>query len=302
MDGVLVVDKPAGMGSTDVVRAVRRAAGQRRVGHTGTLDPDATGVLVVCLGRATRLVRFLQAGHKTYRAEIVLGIETTTQDTSGETVRERSAAAVTEEQLCEAMTAFVGEIDQVPPMVSAVKVDGERLYERARRGETIERESRRVTVHDLVLESFEPGDRARASLLVTCSSGTYVRTIAHDLGRELGPGAALARLRRVANGAFTVDEAHTLEEIERAATEGGLDALTLTMREAVRGMPFVAVDRDGARAVATGRSLPATGIDGPFAVVLEEDGRLLAMFADRDAEARPEAVFVQPTDLVEGGR
>lgn len=301
MDGVLVVDKPAGMGSTDVVRVVRRAAGQRRVGHTGTLDPNATGVLVVCLGRATRLVRFLQAGRKTYRAEIVLGIETTTQDTSGETVRERSAAAVTERQLCDAMTAFVGEIDQVPPMVSAVKVDGERLYERARRGETVEREPRRVTVHDLVLESFEPGARARAGLLVTCSSGTYVRTIAHDLGRELGPGAALAELRRVANGAFTVDDAHTLEEVERAADEGRLDALTLTLREAVRGMPIVTVDRGAARAVATGRSLPAAGVDGPFAVVLDDD-RLLAIFADRDGDARPEAVFVQPPDLEEGER
>jgi tRNA pseudouridine55 synthase len=296
MDGVLVVDKPAGIGSTDVVRTVRRAARMRKVGHTGTLDPDATGVLVVCLGRATRLVRFLQSGRKTYRAEILLGIETTTQDTSGETVATRSAEEVDEGLFCTALGRFVGGIRQIPPMVSAVKVDGERLYERARRGEVVEREARDVTVHDLVLESFTPGERAHASVLVTCSAGTYVRTLAHDLGALLGCGAALAGLRRLANGTFTVDDAHALDEVERRGGEGTLEEITLSLREAVRHLPTVTVDEEEAQRVATGRALPAVGGSGPYAVVGPGD-RLLAIYQDEGDAGRPEAVFVQPADL-----
>lgn len=299
MDGVLVVDKPAGIGSTDVVRVVRRAAGQKRVGHTGTLDPAATGVLVVCLGRATRLVRFLQAGRKTYLAEMVLGVETTSQDADGEVVAERSAAGVTEERFCEVLTSYVGTIEQVPPMVSAVKVDGERLYEKARRGEEVEREPRRVEIDEIVLESFEPagedGDRAHASFLVTCSGGTYVRTLAHDIGADLGCGGSLTGLRRLANGTFTIEDAVSLEDVEERGRDGTLDDVLLSKREALRGMPAVDVDAAQAADVATGRSLPTQELAGPFAVV--RAGRLLAVYADRDGQARPEAVFVQPDDL-----
>lgn len=303
MDGVLVIDKPAAFGSTDVVRVVRRAAGMRKVGHTGTLDPDATGVLVVCLGRATRLVRFLQEGRKTYQAEVVLGIETTTQDTSGDTVATRSASDVDEERFCAALGGFLGEISQVPPMVSAVKVDGERLYERARRGEVVDRPARDVVVHDLVVERFRPGERARATLLVTCSSGTYVRTLAHDLGAALGCGGALAELRRLANEPFTVDQAHPLEEVERLGEEGRLGEIVLSMREAVRHLPSRPVDASEARTVATGGSLPARGIEGTHAIVHDEgsgEERLLAIFREDGDRAVPEAVFVQPADLTGG--
>ncbi|MDP9021352.1 MAG: tRNA pseudouridine(55) synthase TruB [Actinomycetota bacterium] len=298
-DGVLVVDKPAGMGSTDVVRVLRRVTRQRRVGHTGTLDPDATGVLVVCLGRATRLVRFLQEGRKTYLAQVTFGVETTTQDASGQVVAERSAHAVTEGRLRQALTGFIGDIPQVPPMVSAVKVGGERLYDKARRGEVVRREPRTVTIHDIVVESFEAGERAHASLLVTCSSGTYIRTLAHDLGGALGCGASLAGLRRLTNGAFTVHDAHTLADIEGAAEHGELRRLVLTMAEAVRGLPSVEVDAETARAVATGRRLPATGLPGPIALVHRVGGEptLVGIYADDDGHARAEAVFVQPSDL-----
>ncbi len=304
LDGVLVIDKPSGLGSTAVVRVVRRAAAQRRVGHTGTLDPDATGVLVVCLGRATRLVRFLQAGRKTYLADVVLGVETTTQDASGEVVAERSAAHVSERTLCETLARFVGDLHQVPPMVSAVKVGGERLYAKARRGEEIEREPRRVIVHELLLESFTPAawpdhsDRAYASLLVTCSAGTYIRTLAHDLGAELGCGASLTALRRLANGPFTVDEAHPLDEVQKRGEEATLAEIVLPLREAARGLPAVEVDLAQAREVAVGRSLPGQGIHGPFAVVCEAD--LLAIYADRGGQARPEAVFAQPDQFPSG--
>ncbi|MGH3442481.1 MAG: tRNA pseudouridine(55) synthase TruB [Nitriliruptorales bacterium] len=299
MDGVLVIDKPAGVGSTDVVRVLRRVARMRKVGHTGTLDPEATGVLVVCLGRATRLVRFLQEGRKVYRAEMVLGRTTTTQDAAGEVVEERSAAGVDEGRLCEVLGTFVGRIQQVPPMVSAVKVGGERLYEKARRGETVEREPRDVEIHDLVLESFEPGELARVRFDVTCSSGTYVRTLAHDIGERLGCGASLSALRRLGNGGFTIDDAVTLEELEERGERNTLDEVVLSLREAVADLPSVAVDADDAYAVATGRPLPATGEEGPVAVV--RAGDLLAIYADRDGAARPEAVFVQPSQLAGAG-
>lgn len=298
MDGVLVIDKPAGMGSTDVVRVVRRAAGMKKVGHTGTLDPDATGVLVVCLGRATRLVRFLQAGRKTYEARMVLGVTTTTQDTSGEVVEERSAAYVDESAFCETAARFVGDLAQVPPMVSAVKVGGERLYEAARRGEDVEREARDVTVHELVVDSFEPGDRATASFLVTCSAGTYVRTIAHDIGEQLGCGGALSDLRRVANGPFTVDEAVTLDEVERRGREGGLEEVALDLLEALRALPRVVVDDERAQDAVNGRRLPASGADGPYAVT--HGPRLLGIYEDDGEVARAQAVFTRPEELEEG--
>ncbi|MFN2556688.1 MAG: tRNA pseudouridine(55) synthase TruB [Nitriliruptorales bacterium] len=295
LNGVLVIDKPAGWGSTDVVRIVRHAAGQRRVGHTGTLDPDATGVLVVCLGRATRLVRFLQTGRKTYLASLALGIETTTQDVSGQVVAQHSASHVDERVLCQVLTSFVGDIEQVPPMMSAVKVGGERLYDLARRGEQVERRPRRVTVHEIVLDAFTAGERAEVTFLVTCSSGTYVRTLCHDIGQALGCGGTLTALRRLANGPFTVDDAHALEEVATRGEDGSLAAILLSPRDAVRGLPTLEASPEQARAVAVGRSLPARGVEGPFAVVTGE--RLLAVYADKGGGARPEAVLVQPEDL-----
>ncbi|MDP8960834.1 MAG: tRNA pseudouridine(55) synthase TruB [Actinomycetota bacterium] len=277
------------------MRVVRRAAGQRRVGHTGTLDPDATGVLVVCLGRATRLVRFLQVGRKTYLAQMVLGVETTTQDASGQVVAERSAAHVDEHALCGTLTSFIGEIEQIPPMVSAVKVGGRRLYDLARRGQHVERPPRLVTVHEIVLDSFAAGERGKVTFLVTCSSGTYVRTLAHDIGRALGCGATLTGLRRVANGLFTVDDAHPLDEVVARGEDGTLRAVLLSPREAVRGLPTFEATPEQARAVAVGRTLPARGVEGPFAVVTGE--RLLAVYADQDGGAQPEAVLVQPEEL-----
>ena len=213
-EGVLVVDKPAGMTSHDVVARVRRIAGTRRVGHTGTLDPAATGVLVLCLGRATRLVTALQAGTKTYAAVARLGVTTSSEDLDGEVLTTVSAAHLDESAVCAALGEFQGAIDQVPPMVSAIRIDGERLHERARRGEVVERPPRRVTIESIVLDRFHPGEAADVAFLVACSAGTYVRSIARDLGERLGVGGALASLRRVANGPFTQTEAVTLETLE----------------------------------------------------------------------------------------
>lgn len=308
-DAVLLVDKPAGMTSHDVVQVVRRASGQSRVGHTGTLDPAATGVLVVCLGRATKLVRFLQqAGTKTYDAQMVLGVVTDSQDADGRTVATTRAGHVDERTFCEVLTRFQGTIDQIPPMVSAVKVDGERLHAKARRGEEVEREARTVTVHALILDRYDTTtdpDHPRARFLVTCSAGTYVRTLAHDVGASLEVGGSLTALRRVANGPFTEDEAHPLAAIEAAGREGRFDDLVVDPVDALlRTLPEVTLeDAALARRLTQGGALPAEhlapvrdgGHDGPVAVRFE--GLLVGVYDGGGASVRPELVWSQPADI-----
>lgn len=302
-DGVVVVDKPAGMTSHDVVARVRRSLGGRRrrgrgakVGHVGTLDPDATGVLVVCVGRATRLASYLQTSRKTYEARLQLGVTTTTLDASGEVVARADASEVDEDALRDALGRFRGEIDQIPPMVSAVRVGGERLHAKARRGEEVERAPRPVTVYDIVLEGFSPGPRASADVRVVCSPGTYIRTLAADVGDRLGVGGHLGRLRRLRSGSFTVEDAVAVEQVEDLASQGRLGEILLPMREAVADYPSVTVGPgDGAKLV-NGQPLAATGQEGPVAVVTG-DGTLVAMVADRDGAARPLAVLASREDL-----
>lgn len=276
MDGLLVVDKPAGVTSHDVVDSIRRRLEVRRVGHAGTLDPGATGVLVLGVGRATRLLQFLEGEDKEYVTEVVLGMETATQDAEGEVVSEADASGIDREAVGSALGAFRGEIEQVPPMVSAIKVGGEALYRKARRGEEVPREPRRVVIHELVLDAFAPGPRARATLRVRCSKGTYVRTLAHDLGRALGVGGHVASLRRLAVGPFTEADAVPLDALSAEDL--------LPMAEAVAAYPRRVVDERDARALAQGRPLQAAGIVGAYAVVGPEG--LVAMVEDRDGEAR----------------
>ncbi|MEX2550111.1 MAG: tRNA pseudouridine(55) synthase TruB [Nitriliruptoraceae bacterium] len=302
-DAVLVVDKPAGPTSHDVVAAVRRVIGHSRVGHTGTLDPAATGVLVLGLGRATKLVRFLQAGTKTYAARIHLGVETDTQDAEGVVLATTDASHLDERTVCEVLTRFQGEFEQVPPMVSALKVDGERLHAKARRGEEVERAARRVRVDSLVLDAFTAGEVTEVSVLLTCSAGTYVRTIAHDVGAVLGVGGSLASLRRIANGPFVVDEAHTLDEVVGAGQEG-VPALSLDVVSAIERVLEVehVTDEDLARRVTQGRSAPALGRDRPVALIrpasAERPPQLLAIVADDGAgRSRPELVWTRPEEL-----
>ena len=295
--GVLVVDKPAGMTSHDVVAVVRRAAGTRRVGHTGTLDPDATGVLVCCVGKATRLVQYLQDSPKTYQATMVLGLATSTQDAAGEPVFEADASHIDEPAFCAVLGRFHGDIEQVPPMVSALKVDGERLHEKARRGEVVEREPRPVTVHDLVLEEFRAGERAYASFLVTVSPGTYVRTLAHDIGEALGVGGSLTSLRRLANGGFTSDTAVPLDDVEAAGEQGNVEKLLLSPREALRAYPTVEVDRDQVERLVHGAWLPEQGLSGIYAAA--HGDRLVGIYRDEDGDGRPQVVLLRPDELAE---
>lgn len=296
------MDKPAGVTSHDVVDVVRRAVGHQRVGHTGTLDPAATGVLVLCLGRATKLVRFLQAGRKTYAAEVRLGVATTSQDADGEVLATTDASHLDERTVCEALMRFQGTYQQLPPMVSAVKVGGQRLHEAARRGEDVERESREITVDSIVLDGYEAGEHPRLSFLVTCSPGTYVRTLAHDLGELLGVGGSLAGLRRLANGPFVIDEAYDLETVTAAGERGETPQLLIDPAAAVRrALPSVEVtDATLLRRLTQGARLDAQGSAGPVAVFAPAaDGeQLIGVYTDRDGgQAAPELVWTRPEEL-----
>lgn len=266
--GLVLVDKPQGLTSHDVVGRARRALGVRRVGHSGTLDPMATGLLVLGVGWATRLMRFTDAAAKTYDAEVTLGVETDTWDAEGEVV---ATAAVTAGagDVSDALGAFVGDIEQVPPMYAAIKVGGEKLYDKARRGEEIAREPRAVTVHAVDLTDVG-GDRIRFT--VTCSAGTYVRSIAHDLGVALGCGAHLSGLRRTAIGPHVVADAVTPDELD-----SGGRALIRPPLELVAHLSRVEVDADGAARVSSGQRLDAVG-DGLVAIVRADGGALVAVY------------------------
>jgi tRNA pseudouridine55 synthase len=291
---LVVVDKPAAWTSHDVVAKLRKVYRQRRVGHAGTLDPDATGVLLVGLGRATRLLRFLQETVKGYQATIVFGVSTTTLDASGEVV-DRRPMPIDQADIEAVVPAFLGEIEQLPPMVSAVKVGGRRLHELARRGEEVERAPRRVRVDRIDVEAFEAGPYPAATVLVECSSGTYVRSLAADMGARLGGVAHLGELRRLHIGSFTLDEARTLADIEKDP-----DAAVLTPAVAMRDLEQVSIDAEQARAVAHGVTFPAAVFaganagPGPFAV-LGPDGDLLAVYERRRAAVKP-AVVLAPVE------
>jgi tRNA pseudouridine55 synthase len=290
IDGVLVCDKPAGMTSHDVVARVRRLAGQRRVGHGGTLDPPATGVLVVALGRATRLLPYLPMEPKRYLAVIAFGAETDTLDAAGTVVAEADAAEVDGPALERALAGFLGVQEQVPPMVSAVKVGGERLYAKARRGETVERKPREVTIHALELRELAGGERPVATVVVTCSGGTYVRALAADLGRALGTLAHLASLRRTAAGSFGEADAHPLDELQALADGGRLGEVVIDPATALAPLGVRPVSAREAIALASGQTLGPTGRDGPVAAV-GPDGHLVAVIQDGEGVARSRVVL-----------
>ena len=223
LDGVLVIDKPSGPTSFDVVRQVRRVLGTRRVGHGGTLDPLATGVLPICLGEATKLAQFLLDADKEYEATLCFGVETDTYDAAGAVTERRSAAGLTAAAVESALAAFRGSIQQVPPRFSALKLRGRPLYAYARAGEEVEIAPRAVVIHEIALERWV--DATEVAVSVRCSKGTYIRSLAFDLGRALGPGAHLTALRRTRSGPFRIDESHPLGEIETAPLIGLSEAL-----------------------------------------------------------------------------
>lgn len=274
-DGLVVVDKPAGWTSHDVVAKSRGLLGTRKVGHAGTLDPDATGVLLLGIGRATKLLRYLSPLGKAYVGEVVLGTETSTLDAAGEVTATHDMAGIGLAEVRAAAEAFVGPIQQIPPMVSAVKVDGKRLHELARQGIEVERAARPVTVHSLEVSAGPPGEDGVFTIEVSCSSGTYIRTLAADLGHALGGGAHLRNLRRTAVGPYTLADAVALERVSPEVVR--------PMVEAVRALDPVVVDPTVAEAVSFGKVLERSVLgvdaagDGPWAV-LDEGEKLLAVY------------------------
>ena len=284
--GLVVVDKEAGWTSHDVVARCRRVFGQRRVGHAGTLDPDATGVLLVGLGRVTRLLRFLTALPKTYVTDIVLGVATSTLDASGDVVGTYDMGGVGPEAVQQAAAGLTGEIEQVPPMVSAVKVGGRRLHELARQGVEVERPPRTVTVYSFDTEP-DPARPGVYRATVECSSGTYIRVLAQDLGEALGGGAHVADLRRTRIGSFGGPEMRSIDRLDETAL--------LSPAEAMRDLEAVTVGSDVAASIRTGLPLDrvplgATG-EGPWAM-LDGAGTLLAIYEATGTDRIRPAVVV----------
>lgn len=285
--GLVVVDKPAGWTSHDVVGRLRRLAGTRKVGHAGTLDPMATGVLLIGIGRATRLLGHLQLADKAYTATIRLGQATSTDDAEGEVLTTTDAAGVTETDVRTAMAGLTGEVEQVPSSVSAIKVDGRRAYARVRAGESVELPARAVRVSEFVLRTLRrDGETVDLDVDVECSTGTYVRALARDLGRDLGVGGHLTALRRTRVGGFTLGDARTLDALAD-------DLVVLSPERVARTcFPTVVLDEPSSREVRHGRILSARALPagGPVAL-LGPDGRFLALYEQHGPDARAVAVF-----------
>lgn len=298
LSGFFNVDKPAGMTSHDVVAALRRAGKERRVGHAGTLDPMATGVLLVAVGSATRVIEYLQEGHKVYQGTVRFGLTTTSYDIEGEVVSTAApdaVAALTREQVEAALAPFRGTIQQVPPMVSALKHEGRRLYDLAREGIEIEREPRTVEVSELVLTDWSPPE---ATFRATVSKGTYIRSLAHDLGHILGVGGTLTALRRLAVGPFTVEAAESLETLVDALTGDYWTQFIHPLDEALLAFDACVVDKATEDAIRQGRqvALPcelstsqvrAYNINGDFIGLLKHD--------DWTKLWQPDKVFPRPS-------
>jgi tRNA pseudouridine55 synthase len=304
--GILVVDKPAGPTSFDVVGRVRRALGATKAGHTGTLDPTATGVLAVCLDDAVKLQQWITDGDKAYDALVVFGFATDTEDAAGREVRRGDPSGLDAARVAGALAGLVGDIEQVPPMYSAVRVGGRRLHEAARAGEEVERAPRRVVVHALDLVSFHPaeGGLARARVAVRCGKGTYVRTLATSLGDALGVPAHLGALRRTASGPFTIDQALPLEEVEALARTAPEALLARVIRpaQALAGFPAVPVGPEETLALAQGKTLARTP-PGPLCRAIDAGGDLVAICAPTEGgdALRPIRVFVQPPGIAGPG-
>lgn len=278
--GLLVVDKPAGITSHGVVARARKALGTRKIGHAGTLDPMATGVLVLGVGRATRLLGHLMLTEKTYEATMRLGVTTTTDDAEGEVVAEADTGHLDEDAVRAALAAYVGEIEQVPTAVSAIKVDGKRAYQRVRDGEEVELKARPVNIYELEVTGVTLPE---VSFRVRCSSGTYVRAIARDAGRDLGVGGHLTALRRTAVGPFGLDVAHLPDALDA-------DALLPMAQVARAAFPTLDLSDDTAQAVRFGRAIDAE-LDA-LTALLDPAGEFLALYEPKDGRARPVAVFV----------
>lgn len=274
ISGVLIVDKPVGKTSHDIVQVIRKGTGIRRIGHTGTLDPRASGVLVILIGPAVRLSEYLQSDIKRYEATIRLGSVSDTYDGDGLIESTGVDMDISEEQILEAMKKFVGEIEQIPPVYSALKINGRKAYKMAREGVDFEIPSRKVTVYSMDLIEYNPPEVA---VDILCSSGTYVRSIANDLGQVLGCGAYLAGLRRTLSGHFSLRDAVSIPKLEASFEEGNWYQYLIPAAEALDGYEELIVDMDEESQIRHGRRIPAQNTDSPYAKAVSEQGELIAI-------------------------
>jgi len=289
VSGVLVIDKPIGMTSHDVVQIIRKGTNIRRAGHTGTLDPRASGVLVVLVGPSVRLSEYVSASDKRYQAVVQLGTTTDTYDADGR-VLNITAVDISEKQFNDVLQSFVGEIEQVPPPYSAVKVKGKKAYEMARQGEEVNLEPRMINVYNLELLEWAPPE---AVIDVYCSSGTYVRSLAHDLGEKLGCGAHLIGLRRTKSGRFTLRDAVPLRKLREAFDNGSWEEFLIPAAEALSDWPAINLTPEELIIVRHGRRIPADPTLGKMARAISEDGELIGLL-ELDAETnewQPKKVF-----------
>jgi tRNA pseudouridine55 synthase len=303
LSGILNVDKPPAVTSHDVVDTVRRLSGQRRVGHAGTLDPMATGVLLILLGRATRLSTYLMAGRKRYQATIVLGVSTDTYDAWGRVVSRGEYAGVRRDRLESALSGFVGSIDQVPPLYSALKRGGQPLYKVARQGGSVELEPRRVTIYEIALKNWSPPS---LTIEVGCSAGTYIRSLAHDLGKLLGSGAHLAALVRLQSGKFALEDAVSVERLEEVFRYGQELEYLLPPDEALLDFPALILGPEDARRVVHGQTILAPApLHGPsLRRAYSAAGDFLAVlsFDPQTGSWKPVQVFLAPESVQSAGR
>ena len=290
MNGLLLVDKPAGMTSHDVVARVRRVGKTKKVGHTGTLDPGATGLLILCIGAATRLSDYLTGMDKTYAGEMTFGVSTDSYDADGTVLEEHDVPEISDEELRERIAHYTGTFDQIPPMVSAVKVGGKRLYKLAREGQEVERPAREITVSEFMLESLS---LPKATFTLSCTSGTYVRSLCHDIGQDFGCGAILSSLRRTHVGNFDIDDAIPLDDLEGPEH---IAELLIPMGEAL-DLPAAILNGDGLRLVMSGNQVnPKQLLEDPP----EEPGRIQLksrnghLIALADLEHRATGTWIQP--------
>lgn len=290
ISGVLVVDKPVGLTSHDVVQIVRKGTNIRRAGHTGTLDPRASGVLVILIGPAVRLSEYVSASDKRYQAVVRLGTRTDTYDADGRVVSTAPVDNITEQQFEEALKQFIGTIEQVPPPYSAVKIKGRKAYEMAREGEEVDLSPRTIQVYNLELLEWAPPE---AVIDVYCSSGTYVRSLAHDLGESLGCGAHLVGLRRTKSGRFTLRDAVPLRKLREHFENGTWYQLLIPAAEALSDWPSIELTSDQTDAVRHGHRVPGDPSLGKHARGINEQGELVALleFDEATSEWQPKKVF-----------
>ncbi len=296
MNGILNVYKEPGWTSSDVVAKLRGICGQKKIGHTGTLDPDAEGVLLVCLGNATRACDLLQDREKTYRTVLLLGVETETQDLSGTVTARRTTDAITEDAVRETVAGFVGAGEQIPPMYSAIKVNGQKLYDLARQGLTVERTPRPVTIYAIAIEEIS---LPRVTMTVRCSKGTYIRTLCHDIGQRLCCGGVMEHLIRTENAGFSVTEALRIGEIQRLKDEGHLAQAVHPTEELFLDCPGVRVTKEADRLLLNGNPIPARFVMGTLPEaerirVSDSDGIFCGIYRceDRARGIRPVKMFL----------